>query len=91
MIRRTAKLWGNGAITLPKKWRDKWDTEHFKLEEDEMGYLVVKPIFMDDIVYYEDEGGFGLHFPNGMPAAKVYSMVKEANDRIESEENEGKL
>ena len=46
---------------------------------------------MDDIVYYEDEGGFGLHFPNGMPAAKVYSMVKEANDRIESEENEGKL
>ena len=50
MFSKPIKLWGNGAITIPKKWREKWGTDSFMLEENAKGYLVIKPISFEEPV-----------------------------------------
>lgn len=82
MISETGNLWSNGVITLPKKWRDRWETKLFLMEENNMGHLVIKPILTDDIVYYEDKEGFGLHFPRGIPAETLYQEMKNSYDKL---------
>lgn len=93
MFSKPIKLWGNGAITIPKKWREKWGTDSFMLEENAKGYLVIKPISLtdekDDILYWEgDDGSCGLHFPGGMPADEVLRRFQEANNRLNAEEQQ---
>lgn len=86
----TLNLWGNGAVTLPKKWRDQWGTKLFLAEVNEMGHLVIKPILTDDIIYYEDEEGAGLRFPHGMPMETLIQKFKEADAKITAEEKAAK-
>lgn len=88
MTPKTLNLWGKGAVTLPKEFRDMWKTELFLADINEMGHLVIKPIITDDVVYYEDEGRVGLHFPRGIPAGTFLSMLKEADAKISREEEE---
>ena len=87
MISRMLRLWGNGAVTLPKKWRDRFPTKNFLAEETDEGYLVIKPVV--DVEFYENEDGWmGLHFPDGIDAKLLYSIMKEKIEKIENEERE---
>jgi hypothetical protein len=36
-------MWGQGAVTLPKKWRSQFDTKHFLAMETSEG-LLIQPI-----------------------------------------------
>lgn len=70
MISETVKLWENGAITLPKAWRNKYATKNFLIKETEEGHLEIVPIV--DVDYYENkDGSFGLKFPTGIEAKKL--------------------
>jgi hypothetical protein len=53
MISQTLSLWTNGAITLPKKWRDKFPTKHFMAQENKRGNLEISPIINTE--YWEDK------------------------------------
>lgn len=71
----TLNLWGNGAVTLPKEWRERYPTKHFLAQEDKQGNLVIKPIVNAD--YYENEDGFGLKFPTGIEAGELLKRLEE--------------
>lgn len=71
----TLNLWGNGAVTLPKEWRDRYPTKNFLAIEDDSGNLVIKPIV--EVEYYESEKGFGLKFPTGIEAGELLKLIKK--------------
>lgn len=75
MFSETLNLWGNGAVTLPKEWRDRYQTKHFMATETPDGYLVIKPIL--DVAFYETEEGVGLHFPMGIPAKELADKMRK--------------
>jgi len=85
MISETLSLWGNGAVTLPKEWRERYDTRHFIAKENEKGYLVIMPIL--DVEYYEEaDGSFGLRFPTGIEAGELIKLWKQGMKEIEKKE-----
>ena len=85
MISETLNLWENGAVTLPKEWRNRYGTKHFLAKENEKGYLVIMPIM--DIEYYEeDDGTVGLRFPTGIEAGELATMMQKAEKKIVKEE-----
>jgi AbrB family looped-hinge helix DNA binding protein len=43
MTTAVVSMYGQGQITLPKAWRDKFDTKHFAVEINE-NELTIKPI-----------------------------------------------
>lgn len=76
----TLKLFNTGQVTLPKAWRDKWDTRNFLAEDTEEG-LLIKPIQQaDDVVYYEDKHGFGIYSKKGIDPNKIIEAIKKLND-----------
>jgi len=77
----TAKIFGTGQITLPKKWRDKYKgLKNIIIEETSNG-LFIKPL--RETVYFEEENGdFGLNFPNGIDAEEFYKKFKETDERL---------
>ena len=80
---KTLSMYGQGAITLPKEWRDKHDTKNFMAVETPQG-LLIKPIV--DIEYYErKDGSFGVRFPMGIEAGKLADMMDAANAKIDAE------
>ncbi len=92
MTTKTLNLWGKGAVTLPKEWREKHPTKIFtvNISDDE---LVIRPIFpqqkrpKERIIYYEEpDGSFGLHFPYGIPASELVKRLKEADAKIRKSE-----
>ena len=80
MISTTLSLWGKGAVTLPKKWRDRFQTKNFLAKEDDSGNLVIQPL--QDVVYYEKKGRVGLHFPQGMPINEFLDRFKTAEKKM---------
>lgn len=81
MTDETLTLWENGAVTLPKKWRERYDTKHFLARENERGYLVIMPIM--DVEYWEDDNGnFGLHFPTGIEAGELARHMEHTNKKL---------
>jgi len=89
MISETLNLWENGAVTLPKEWRERYGTKHFLAKENEKGYLVIMPIM--DIEYYEEDNGtFGLRFPTGIEASELLSLMQEAHEKLLIEEKSKK-
>jgi bifunctional DNA-binding transcriptional regulator/antitoxin component of YhaV-PrlF toxin-antitoxin module len=76
MVKTTIKLWGKGAVTLPKKWREKYDTEHFLAQETKDGGLYITPIRVE---YSEDKitGTFGLQFPDGIDIQEFVHIMNE--------------
>lgn len=82
MISETLNLWSNGAVTLPKEWRDRFPTKHFLAKENARGYLEIMPIL--DIEYYESpDGGCGLRFPMGMEMGEFIDRFEEAKKNVE--------
>ena len=84
MISTTLSLWGKGAVTLPKKWRDRFQTKNFLAEEDAGGNLVIKPL--EDVIYYEKNGRIGLHFPRGMDGHEFLARLKKAEKSLRKKE-----
>ena len=81
MTSETLKLWGNGAVTLPKEWRERYGTKHFLARENERGYLVIMPIL--DVEYWEKEdGSCGLHFPHGIEMGEFGKLMDEVGEKI---------
>lgn len=80
MISETVNLWGNGAVTLPKLWRERYKTRHFMARENKRGNLEIVPIL--EVEYYEDKGGnFGLRFPMGMEAGKLLKTLTKTKTK----------
>ncbi|MBT6069292.1 AbrB/MazE/SpoVT family DNA-binding domain-containing protein [Candidatus Peregrinibacteria bacterium] len=73
----TLKMFNTGQITLPKSWRKKFNTKHFVAKETENGLLIQPMIQDEDVVYYEDEGGCGLHFPKGIDPQILINAINE--------------
>lgn len=81
---KTLSMHGQGVITLPKEWRDKYHTKSFMAIETAEG-LLIKPI--EEVQYYErKDGSFGLHFPFGIEAGRLAEMMATANKKIDAEE-----
>lgn len=84
MISQALSMWGNGAVTLPKKWREQFPTTNFMAQEVPHG-LLIKPIL--DVEYWEkSDGSFGLHFPKGIEAGKLAELMRIAIRDIEHDE-----
>lgn len=76
----TAKIFGTGQITLPKKWRDKSNAKTVIVEEVPQG-LLIKPLTSTH--YYDiDENNFGINFPTGIEAGELAKKLKKANERL---------
>ena len=89
MISETLNLWDNGAVTLPKEWRERYGTKHFLAKEDTNGYLVIMPII--DVEYYENsDTEFGVRFPHGIEPAELIKLFNEAEEEIQKEEKSKK-
>lgn len=77
-------LWGQGAVTLPKAWRDRCGTKLFMAVETPAG-LLIKPIV--EVEYYENSPkDFGLRFPQGMETEKFLQLFKKAHEKVTTEE-----
>ncbi len=72
----TLNLFNTGQITLPKKWREKYDTTKFIATEKE-NTLVIKPILQDDIIYYENNEWFGIYSEKWINPDKIISKIKK--------------
>lgn len=76
----TLKMFNTGQITLPKAWRSQFDTENFIAEQTSKG-LLIKPIMPDeDIVYYENDEGYGVFFPKGIDPQVIIDKMKEIDE-----------
>ena len=73
----TLKLFNTGQVTLPKAWRDKWNTKNFIAKETEKG-LLIEPIMKDeDVILYENDKEIGLIFPKGISPQVLIDKIKE--------------
>jgi len=89
MTSETLTLWENGAVTLPKEWRERYGTRHFLAKENERGYLVIMPII--DVEYYEEpDGTCGLRFPSGIEMGEFSELWKQGTKKIAMEEKKMK-
>lgn len=81
MVHETITLWDNGAVTLPKEWRERYGTKHFIARENIQGYLVIIPIM--DIEYYESgDGTCGLRFPSGIEVGELIQLWEKAEANL---------
>lgn len=76
----TAKIFGTGQVTLPKKWRDKIKTKNIIIEEVPQG-LLIKPL-VPSFFYEIDDENFGISFPLGVKADEVAKDLKKANGKL---------
>jgi len=85
MISTTLSMHSTGAITLPKKWRERYPTKNFIVNELADGSLNIKPIL--DVEYYENaDGSCGLKFPNGID---MHEFVKVWDKAMHSKKKNG--
>lgn len=73
----TLSLFNTGQITLPKKWRDQFDTHQFLAQETADG-LLIKPIFpVDEVVEYCNEEEEGIFFPKGIDPQVLIDKIAD--------------
>jgi len=67
------KLFGTGQVTLPKKWRSKFNTSHYKaiMEGDK---LTITPLEKDHIFFDADEFNNG----EGVELDTFYKALKKS-------------
>jgi len=70
------KLFNTWQITLPKTWRDRYDTKVFLAEETDR-WLLIKPIINDDTVYYENKDWFGIYSEFWIDPNIIISKIKK--------------
>ncbi|GEM_PF-606060 len=81
MVVATLKEFGTGQVTLPKEWRDKFDTHHYLARETNQG-LLLEPILYDEEGIEVVEDSKGLHFPKGIPAGLLARQLEQAYAEI---------
>jgi len=74
----TLSMFNTGQITLPKKWRAKFDTKNFIAEETNDG-LLIKPLAKDETVFYQDKNGFGIYCDKGLDTEKILKTIEKLN------------
>ncbi|MDP4008468.1 MAG: AbrB/MazE/SpoVT family DNA-binding domain-containing protein [Candidatus Peregrinibacteria bacterium] len=72
----TLKLFNTGQVTLPKNWREKYDTKNFIAKETKDG-LLIQPIKEEKVVYFENKKSFGLYCEEGLPIDDIINKIKE--------------
>lgn len=75
-MNHTLKLFNTGQITLPKSWRNKFDTNLYLAEETD-NWLLIKPIIKDDIVYYENNEWFWIYSEKWINPDEIISKIKK--------------
>lgn len=75
-MNHTLKLFNTWQVTLPKNWRDKYDTKLFIAEETEK-WLLIKPIINEDVIYYENNDWFGIYSENWINPKDIISKIKK--------------
>lgn len=86
MVVTTLKEFGTGQVTLPKEWREKFETRHYLARETKYG-LLIEPILLPDDEDYPVElteypDGARLHFPQGIPASVLAKQLRQANEEL---------
>lgn len=72
----TLKSFNTWQVTLPKTWRQKYDTKVFLAEETDKG-LLIKPVLNDDVVYYENKDWFGVYSESWIDPKQIISRIKK--------------
>lgn len=72
----TLKLFNTGQITLPKAWREKFNTKHFMAKETKEG-LLIEPLEKKEIVYYKNKGEVGIYCEKGLPVDDIIRKIDE--------------
>ena len=74
----TLKLFNTGQVTLPKNWRNKFDTKNFIAEETDK-WLLIRPIEdkNSDIVFYESKEWFGIYSESWINPEDIISKIKK--------------
>lgn len=75
-MNHTLKLFNTWQVTLPKNWRDKYDTKLFIAEETEK-WLLIKPIINEGVIYYENNDWFGIYSENWINPKDIISKIKK--------------
>lgn len=75
----TLSMFNTGQVTLPKKWRERYDIKHFTAEETKEGFLLIKPLKRDKTVFYKNKDGFGIYCENGLDVNKIRETIKKLN------------
>ena len=78
-MNHTLKLFNTWQITLPKKWREQFNTNNFIAEEKE-NWLLIKPILSEEkskTYYYNNDEGFGIFNENWIDGDDLISKIKE--------------
>lgn len=75
----TLKMFNTGQVTLPKKFRSKYNTNHYIAIEQDDG-LLIKPLVTDQTVFYENGEWFGLYNSSGLDAAQIISEIDQLHN-----------
>lgn len=76
----TLKSFNTWQITLPKKWREKYNTQNFLAEETE-AWLLIRPLVKkDDIVYYENNEWFWIYSEVWINPEDIILKIKSLQD-----------
>lgn len=67
------KLFGTGQVTLPKKWRKKFNTTHYKAVA-EGDKLIITPMEEDQVFFDADEFNDG----EGVEVETFYKALKKS-------------
>lgn len=70
------KMFNTGQMTLPKKWRSKFETSHFVAKETKDGLLIM-PLIDEDFVAYENEKEAGIIFPGGVDPNVLIDQISK--------------
>lgn len=76
-----------GQITIPSEIRKQYEISEetpLVIEDAGKGVITIRVMRMidhDDIEYYEDEEGFGLHFKKGMDPQVLINAIKEMDEQ----------
>jgi len=70
-------LFNTGQVTLPKKWRENYDTKKF-IAKESPEWLIIQPLFdNDDSVFYENSEGFGIYSESWIDPDQIISKIKK--------------
>ncbi len=72
----TLKLFNTGQVTLPKHWREKYQTKNFIAKDTREG-LLVQHLLENKVVYFEKKDGFGIYCESGISIDDMVSKIKK--------------
>ncbi len=79
MPTKIAKCTEKGQITLPKQWRDQFDTDSFVVDFDNK-QLIIKPFHMskakEDLIFDADRDNEG----KGIPIDEMIKLLKKSRN-----------